>query len=79
MPAVMTLAAVFGIRAMRQQERREEGRNAWRDDSLDDWRHERDAANETAREARARAREERLAAGGEAEEAEPIRTQRIGG
>ncbi len=51
----------------------------WRDDSLDDWRRERDAAAEAERLARATTGESETPSGRPEEQAEARRHQRIGG
>lgn len=74
------LLAVGGIAAWRMSKRErslDETGPKWRDDSLDDWRKERDAAAEERRTMRADEPEE-LTGRGE-EQAETKRHQRIGG
>jgi len=52
-PAALGIGGVVAWRATRSQQAREERPTTWRDDSLDDWRNERDARAEAARERRA--------------------------
>ena len=53
--------------------------SGWQDDSLEEWRKERERSAAEERELRAKEREERLAAGHAEEEVETVRQQRIGG
>ena len=54
--------------------------NPWQDDSLDDWRKERERTADEERERRASDREARIASGqAEEEDVQTIRQQRIGG
>lgn len=76
------LMAVGGVMAWRLSKRESapgaEAAN-WRDDSLDDWRKERDAEIEQEREARVTQTSSRTHAGSGGEENEKKRIQRIGG
>jgi hypothetical protein len=51
----------------------------WRDDSLDDWRRQRDAAAQDSRVAREHQTSESHAGAGTEEQVETVRHQRIGG
>ena len=82
MPLAMVIGAVAGWRMMTKGEKAEveQQKNAWRDDSLDEWRRERDAAAETERLSRISAPTRKSTTAGRAEEeSEPARHQRIGG
>lgn len=53
MPLAMGIGGIIAWRATRSQQAREEHPTTWRDDSLDEWRKERDASAEAERERRA--------------------------
>lgn len=76
------LMAIGGVMAWRIS-KRESAPNAetanWRDDSLDDWRKERDATIEEERVARLTETSSRTHEGSGGEETEKKRIQRIGG
>jgi len=77
LPLVMAGGAIAAWRMTRKEAKRDEEPALWRDDSLDDWRRERDAAAETERIARSQAGANPT---GEAkEETATKKHQRIGG
>lgn len=82
LPLAMVIGAIAGWRIMKKGEKakEEQQKNAWRDDSLDEWRRERDSAAEAERLSRvASPTGKTTTAGRGEEEAEPVRHQRIGG
>jgi hypothetical protein len=81
MPIAMVIGAIAGWRLLKrdQQAEVEQQKNGWRDDSLDDWRRERDAAAETERAARVLEEASVLNTGRAEEGAQTKRNQRIGG
>lgn len=79
MPVAMAIGAIAAWRMTRGEARRDEEAPAWRDDSLDDWRRERDAAAEAERAARAALPRDALTTGQASDEGETRKHQRIGG
>ena len=77
LPLVMAIGAIAAWRMTRKEAKRDEEPALWRDDSLDDWRRERDAAAEAERIARSHAAANRT--GQAREETETKKHQRIGG
>jgi len=77
MPLLLALGGFLTWQRTRAKDERNPDKPDWRDDSLDDWRRERDEAAATARDARAAdpARHASTAA----EESEPALHQRLGG
>ncbi|MGE5149786.1 MAG: hypothetical protein ACM3II_06650 [Rhodospirillaceae bacterium] len=76
LPVAMAFGAIAAWRMQKREPRSEDGRPAWRDDSLDDWRKQRDQEADVRRQER----EEQSLSGAVAEEqAERKRHQRIGG
>ncbi|MEX2081410.1 MAG: hypothetical protein WEC33_07310 [Dehalococcoidia bacterium] len=81
LPALMFFGGLAAWRASRsrQVELDSPSGEAWRDDSMDDWRKERDASAETERIARLTDPEGTLKTGRAEEQEETQRQQRIGG
>ena len=81
LPLAMVIGAVAGWRIMKrnQQVEIEQQKNSWRDDSLDEWRHERDASAEAERATRVASDGSALTTGRAEEGAQTKRNQRIGG
>lgn len=78
MPFLLGMGGVAAWRASKRSEERERERAAaWRDDSLDEWRRERERIAEEERARRAAAAETRT--GGTEERDEKKQHQRIGG
>ena len=57
MPLALAISGIIAWRASKREDANEE-KPAWRDNSLDDWRKERDAQLEAEREARSGAKKE---------------------
>lgn len=81
LPLAMVVGAIAGWRILKrdQQAQIEQQKNGWRDDSLDDWRRERDATAEVERAARAIEEGAALTTGRAEEGVQTKRNQRIGG
>ncbi|MGK2966513.1 MAG: hypothetical protein ACSLFM_13050 [Tepidiformaceae bacterium] len=80
LPLLMAFGAVAAWMMTKDREKRDaEAPAKWRDDSLDDWRQERDAAYLSEREQRAATPKAGLKAGAEEEVEETQKHQRIGG
>ena len=77
LPLFLTAGTLAAIHFSRKSQQASEQK--WRDDSLDDWRRERDATIEAERQARALERKQGLVEGSGEEEAAPVRQQRLGG
>lgn len=78
MPFAMIAGAIAAWRLSKREQHLDANPPAWRDDSLDEWRRERDAAAEAERAARA-ASPGTLTTGQARDEAETSKHQRIGG
>lgn len=78
-PVAMAVGAVAAWRMTRGAQRREEEAPAWRDDSLDEWRRERDDAAAAERAARTSVARDGLTTGQASDEGETRKHQRIGG
>lgn len=76
-PIVLAVGGIAAWRVTRKDRERADAPPAWRDDSLDDWRKERDARAEEHRSERAVAPPETTGRGDE--QSEQKRHQRIGG
>ena len=81
LPLAMVIGAIAGWRILKRDQRAEveQQKNGWRDDSLDDWRRERDERAETERAARAIEEATALKTGRAEEGAQTKRNQRVGG
>jgi hypothetical protein len=79
LPLLMTAAAIVTIHRMREHDRNVEAASKWRDDSLDDWRHERELQLAAEREEREATRKDELVTGRAEESEEPVQQQRLGG
>ncbi|MGD9933324.1 MAG: hypothetical protein AB7T37_06350 [Dehalococcoidia bacterium] len=79
LPLLGIIGGVVGWRAAGKHKDIGQTATGWQDDSLEDWRKEREKISAEDRELRAKEREERLAAGHAEEEVETVRQQRIGG
>lgn len=80
MPFLLGMGGVAAWRASRRSDEQERERAAaWRDDSLDDWRKEREAMAEEERARRAAGEEAQTHAGSTREGDEKKQHQRIGG
>lgn len=77
MPLALTLGGLAAWRVTRTRDQREASKPNWKDDSLDEWRRERDAQAEVERAERAANPERAASASGD--ESEPVRHQRLGG
>ncbi len=77
MPLLLALGGFLTWQRTRAKDDRDPAKPDWRDDSLDDWRRERDEAAATARDARAA--DPASHASTAAEESEPVHHQRLGG
>ena len=77
LPLVMAIGAIAAWRMTRKEAKKEEEPAQWRDDSLDDWRSQRDAEAEAERIARSKDSAHRT--GQAVEETETKKQQRIGG
>lgn len=60
MPLAMGIGGIVAWRATRNQQAREDAPRTWRDDSLDEWRRERDARADEQREQRTAAPRDEL-------------------
>ncbi len=80
MPVLMVAGAIAALRSAKKDDLPKPPEQTWQDDSLTQWRLERDAAATAEREARVDEATTRALSGGKAEEGEsPVRHQRIGG
>ncbi|MEO6398881.1 MAG: hypothetical protein ABIP13_10480 [Tepidiformaceae bacterium] len=78
LPVAMVVGAVMAWRMTKRENKAEAEQPGWRDDSLDDWRKERDAEIEVERLQRIQEAKQHGAAASE-EQSEKKRHQRIGG
>lgn len=76
-PLVLAIGGIAAWQMSKRDRTRQDNGAKWRDDSLDDWRKERDAAAEERRSTRAESPEEVTGRG--EEQAQEKRHQRIGG
>lgn len=76
-PLLLAVGGIAAWRINKRERERDESPPAWRDDSLDDWRRERDADAEARRVERAN--DPTLATGRAEEQAEQKKHQRVGG
>lgn len=78
LPVAMAFGAIAAWRMSKREPHQQDGTPAWRDDSLDDWRKQRDEEAETIRQQRA-SEPGQLSGAAAEEQAEKKRHQRIGG
>ena len=78
LPVLMAIGAVLAWRMTKRENKADAEQPLWRDDSLDDWRKERDAEVETERLQRVQEAKQHGGAAAE-EQSEKKRHQRIGG
>ena len=78
-PVMMAIGAIAAWRMSKKEHDPRPGQDTWRDDSLDQWRRERDLMAEQARTARDPADPSEHLSGGQEETIETKRHQRIGG
>ncbi|MBI5948078.1 MAG: hypothetical protein HY875_08065 [Chloroflexi bacterium] len=78
-PLMMVIGAIAAWRISKRENRPEADKAAWRDDSLDDWRRERDLSTEEQRQAREAGAPAGGLSSGQEEAPETQRHQRIGG
>lgn len=76
-PLILAVGGIAAWRVSKRDQTQDETGPKWRDDSLDDWRKERDAAAEARRATRAESPEDPTGRGDE--QSEEKRHQRIGG
>lgn len=77
LPVAMAFGAIAAWRMSKREPHQQDGTPAWRDDSLDDWRKQRDEEAEAIRQERSSTTGELT--GATEEKAETKRHQRIGG
>jgi hypothetical protein len=75
----LLLAGILAWRLSLRETARTEAKPVWRDQSLDEWRRERELEAEREREARREQAEGELTAGSTRDESETKKQQRIGG
>ena len=78
LPVAMAIGAVMAWRMTKRENKAETEQSLWRDDSLDDWRKERDAEVDAERLQRGQDAQQHGSAAAE-EQTEKKRHQRIGG